>query len=63
MQGLLVSPWKKYLKNCSPDLPPYLVFIDALDEIEGKGGSESLQELLVTIKDGHLKRLKFLITS
>ena len=63
MQGLLVDPWKESLKTCSPELPPYLIVIDALDEIEGKGGSEFLKELLETIENKNLKGLKFLVTS
>ncbi|KNZ82248.1 hypothetical protein J132_04209, partial [Termitomyces sp. J132] len=63
MEGLLVGPWEKSLKNCSLELPPYLIIIDALDEIEGRAGLEFLQELLLTIKNGHLQGLKFLVTS
>ncbi|KAG6863334.1 hypothetical protein C0991_005699 [Blastosporella zonata] len=63
MQDLLVGPWEKCNSDRSIDLPPYLVIIDALDEIDGKGGSGFLQELLMTIEKGHLRGLKFLITS
>ncbi|KAH0584862.1 hypothetical protein H2248_008140 [Termitomyces sp. 'cryptogamus'] len=63
MQGLLIGPWKKALKNRSSELPPYLIVIDALDELEGKAGAQFLRELLLTINDGHLKGLKFLVTS
>ncbi|KAG6851700.1 hypothetical protein C0991_006921, partial [Blastosporella zonata] len=38
MQDLLVGPWEKCNSDRSIDLPPYLVIIDALDEIDGKGG-------------------------
>ncbi|KAG5340378.1 hypothetical protein C0989_001972 [Termitomyces sp. Mn162] len=63
MQGLLIGPWKQCMQSFSSDLPPYLIVIDALDEIEGKAGAEFLKELLITIKNGHLKGLKFLVTS
>ncbi|KAG5716196.1 hypothetical protein E4T56_gene10766 [Termitomyces sp. T112] len=63
MQGLLIDPWKQFMQNFSSDLPPYLIIIDALDEIEGKAGAEFLKELLMTIKNGHLQGLKFLVTS
>ncbi|KAH0584811.1 hypothetical protein H2248_008090 [Termitomyces sp. 'cryptogamus'] len=63
MDDLLVVPWQKCVKSCSPDLPPYLIVIDALDEIEGKAGAEFLRKLLITIQSGHLQRLKFLVTS
>ncbi|KAH0584860.1 hypothetical protein H2248_008138 [Termitomyces sp. 'cryptogamus'] len=63
MDDLLVEPWQKSVSGRPPDLPPYLIVIDALDEIEGKGGVEFLQELLMTINSGHLQGLKFLVTS
>ncbi|KNZ77573.1 hypothetical protein J132_05107 [Termitomyces sp. J132] len=63
MQGLLIGPWKQCMQSFTSDLPPYLIVIDALDEIEGKAGAEFLKELLMAIKNGHLKGLKFLVTS
>ena len=63
MQDLLVGPWEKSVGNRSPDLPPYLVIVDALDEIEGGGGSEFLRALLTMINKGCLRGLKFLVTS
>ncbi|KAG5349703.1 hypothetical protein C0989_002317 [Termitomyces sp. Mn162] len=63
MNDLLVGPWQKSVKNYSPDLPPYLIVIDALDEIQGKAGAEFLRKLLLTIQSGHLQGLKFLVTS
>ena len=61
MQDLLVDPWRK-LTQTHP-APPYLIIIDALDEIEGEGGSSFLWDLLNTVNSGHLRGLKFLITS
>jgi len=47
------------------DLPPYLIVIDALDEVDNTGGLDFLQALLTTIKKpkGHLQGLKFFVTS
>ncbi|KNZ77009.1 hypothetical protein J132_07814 [Termitomyces sp. J132] len=63
MEDLLVGPWQKSVESHSPDLPPYLIVIDALDEIEGKAGAKFLERLLLTIESGHLQGLKFLVTS
>ena len=61
MEDLLVDPWRKMTEKYPA--PPYLIIIDALDEIEGEGGSSFLRDLLKTVKSGHLHGLKFLITS
>jgi len=63
MDDLFVAPWEKSRSKRSAELPPYLVIVDALDEIEGEEGSAFLRYLLETINDGHLRGLKFLITS
>lgn len=42
---------------------PYLIVIDALDEVEGKGGLEFLRELLKAVRDQDLRGFKFLVTS
>jgi hypothetical protein len=63
MKDLLVGPWQQSAGDRPPELPPYLVVVDALDEIEGQGGSAFLRELLTTVNGGQLQRLKFLITS
>ncbi|KAG5730112.1 hypothetical protein E4T56_gene1876, partial [Termitomyces sp. T112] len=63
MNDLLVEPWQLSTRKESRNLPPYLVVIDALDEIHNSGGSEFLQELLLTIEKGALHGLKFLVTS
>ena len=59
MKDLLVDPWR----NKKGPVPPYLVIVDALDEIQGQGGFCFLRDLLKTIDSGHLFGLKFLITS
>jgi hypothetical protein len=63
MKDLLVDPWQKSASKRPSELPPYLVVIDALDEIDGQGGPAFLQELLTTVDGGQLQGLKFLITS
>ncbi|KAG5731784.1 hypothetical protein E4T56_gene1568 [Termitomyces sp. T112] len=63
MNDLLVEPWQLSTSNKSRNLPPYLVVIDALDEIHDSGGSNFLEELLFTIEKGALHGLKFLVTS
>ena len=63
MEDLLVNPWQISAHNRSKKLPNYLVIVDALDEVEEEGGSRFLEDLLRTINAGHLKGLKFLITS
>ena len=68
MMDLLVGPWQRSAnyrsaKDDRPEPPPYLVVIDALDEIEGEGGPEFLRILLMTISRGQLQGLKFLVTS
>ena len=62
MMDLLVGPWQESATNRPPELPPYLVVVDALDEVEGQGGS-ALLELLTIVNGGQLQGLKFLITS
>jgi len=47
----------------NPQLPPYLIIIDALDEITDGGGSAFLQELLTVIDEYDLRGFKFLVTS
>ena len=63
MKDLLVGPWQQSARDRPPELPPYLVVVDALDEIEGQGGSAFLLELLTTVYGSQLQGLKFLITS
>ena len=63
MQDLFVGPWQKSAEDRPRDLPPYLIVIDALDEVDDKGGLAFLQALLTTIQKGHLQGLKFFVTS
>jgi hypothetical protein len=63
MKDLLVDPWEQSTSKRSAELPPYLIVIDALDEIDGQGGPAFLQELLTTVNGTRLQGLKFLITS
>ena len=63
MKDLLVGPWQKSESRRHVELPPYLIVVDALDEIEADGGSKFLQSLLETINQGRLRGLKFLVTS
>ena len=63
MQDLFVSPWQKSASNRPHDLPPYLIVVDALDEVDDRGGFAFLQALLTTIQRGHLQGLKFFVTS
>src|SRR6188768_4255082 len=67
LEGLLIEPWQASesarLANSSTPPPQYLIVIDALDEIDGTGGSEFLQDLLSVIKENRLKGLKFFATS
>ena len=63
MTGLLVGPWQVSEATRHPELPPYLIVIDALDEIKGDGGSLFLRDLLIAINEYDLKGFKFLVTS
>ncbi|EDR10455.1 uncharacterized protein LACBIDRAFT_385169 [Laccaria bicolor S238N-H82] len=63
MKDLLVGPWQQSESGRHVELPPYLIVVDALDEIEADGGSLFLQNLLETINQRRLRGLKFLITS
>jgi len=63
MKGLLVGPWQLSEATRPPELPPYLIVIDALDEIKDNGGSAFLRDLLTAINEDDLRGLKFLVTS
>ena len=64
LQDFLVEPW---LASRHPDpstpAPNYLIVIDALDEIDGEGGSEFLRALINVINKQRLPGLKFFVTS
>ncbi|KAJ7648465.1 hypothetical protein B0H17DRAFT_1215648 [Mycena rosella] len=63
MKALLVEPWKECMRRQQFPVPPLLVVIDALDEIEHGGGCIFLRDLLQVIDRGHLSGLRFLVTS
>ena len=63
IKGLLVGPWQLSEATRHPELPPYLIVIDALDEIKGDGGSAFLRDLLIAINEYDLRGFKFLVTS
>ena len=63
MKGLLVGPWQLSEATRSSELPPYLIIIDALDEIKDDGGSAFLRDLLIAINEYDLRGFKFLVTS
>ena len=63
MKDLLVGPWQQSISERHSEFPPYLVIVDALDELNDQGGSAFLKELLDTINAVGLRGLKFLVTS
>ncbi|PPQ88754.1 hypothetical protein CVT25_008625 [Psilocybe cyanescens] len=69
LKDLLMGPWQasKPARCHDPSKPPlhYLIIIDALDEIDGTGGSKFLQELLNALdkNENCLQGLKFFVTS
>ncbi len=69
LDGLLFGPWweSKDARLADTSTPRhYLIVIDALDEIDGTGGSEFLRELVDAInndKEKRLSGLKFFVTS
>jgi len=62
LKDLLIEPWEKSTPNRGADCS-YLIVIDALDEIDGTGGSEFLRDLLDAIRKHRLLGLKFFVTS
>jgi hypothetical protein len=63
MQDLFVGPWQRSTSDRPDDLSPYLIVVDALDEVDDGGGLTFLHALLTTIQKGNLQGLKFLVTS
>jgi len=63
MKDLLVDPWMQSTSDHNAEFRPFLVVVDALDEIEDRGGSGFLEELLSVVDKSHLQGLKFFITS
>ena len=62
MKDLLVDPWMRSVSKIHAE-SSFLVIVDALDEIEDRGGSAFLEELLKMVDKSHLQGIKFLITS
>jgi len=62
-KDLLVDPWMQSVSEQRAKFSPLLVVVDALDEIEDRGGSAFLEELLRMTDKSHLPGLKFFITS
>ena len=63
MKDLLVDPWMQSVSNYCAEFRPFLVVVDALDEVEDSGGSAFLEELLRMTDKSRLRGLKFLIMS
>jgi hypothetical protein len=63
LRDLFVGPWQQSEGTRELEPFPYLIVIDALDEIEGEGGSAFLGDLLHTIDRYDLRGLKFFVTS
>jgi hypothetical protein len=63
LESLLIEPWEKARLADSSKPARFLVVIDALDEIEGQGGSEFLRDLFDVINKHRLPGLKFFVTS
>ncbi|KAF5319160.1 hypothetical protein D9619_008785 [Psilocybe cf. subviscida] len=63
LEDLLAGPWQQSASQRHAELPPYLIVVDALDEIEVQGGSKFLHDILKTIQQYSLHGLKFLFTS
>ena len=63
MEDLFVDPWQQSEPQRHKELPPYLIIVDALDEIEDDGGSKFLRATIESINQYSLRGLKFLVTS
>jgi len=66
LEDLLIRPWLKSESDrlADPSTPRYyIIIIDAIAEIDGKGGSVFLRDLLAIIYKHHLLGLKFFVTS
>jgi hypothetical protein len=62
LKDFIVGPWQQCTRSPTT-LPLYLIVIDALDEINGDGGSIFLRDLLTAIDEYNLRSFKFLVTS
>ena len=69
LESLLFGPWEESeaARRADTSTPPhYLIVIDALDEIDGTGGSDFLRDLVNAINKSNekcLSGLKFFVTS
>jgi WD40 repeat protein len=64
MLDLLAKPWKASAPaRLASGEPCYVVPIDALDELEGSGGTEFLGALFDVVNEQDLSGLKFFVTS
>ena len=66
IHDLFIEMWEASAdaREGDPSVPPYyLVVIDALDEIDGTGGSAFLHELFDTLNKAELRGIKFFATS
>jgi len=63
IKDLLVGPWQQSEATRPPELPPYLIVIDALDEIKDNKGPAFLSDLLTAINKYDLMGFKFLVSS
>jgi hypothetical protein len=62
--GLLVEPWMQSMQQRRANNEPcYILPINALDELEGTGGTDFLATLFDVVSKQHLAGLKFLVTS
>ncbi|KAJ7301250.1 hypothetical protein DFH08DRAFT_827729 [Mycena albidolilacea] len=64
LECLLMTPWVESIGDRG-GLPPLVVVVDALDEVENEDGSSFLEQLIKKIgtHPDHFHRLKFFITS
>jgi hypothetical protein len=64
LMGLLIEPWQKSTPaRLEANEPCYVILIEALDELEQKGGAEFLGTLFDVLEKADLSGLKFFVTS
>ncbi|EIM79503.1 WD40 repeat-like protein [Stereum hirsutum FP-91666 SS1] len=65
MDHLLIGPWQRSKGDRPEELPPTLIVIDALDEIDQEGGHTLLKSLIDVVKKtgSGMRGIKFLTTS
>jgi hypothetical protein len=62
-KDLFVGPRQQSEAPRPPELPPYLILTNALDEIKDNKGPAFLSDLLTAINEYDLRGFKFLVTS